>query len=388
MNNFYDIIVVGAGPAGAMAAGEAVSQGASVMLLERKSIVGYPIRCGEALGRKSLQLLVDEDDSWVVNMVHTACFVSPGGHKVYVDNIGTGLILDRQKFDEHLVKLAQKQGVELYLEKNVVGLEKKSDRIIIVKVKDNAYKIHEIECHLLIAADGVDSRIARWAGISTALPLSLIETCIQYVVADVKIDDDICYFYMGEEIAPNGYLWIFPRGDGKANIGIGISGEKAKNRGPQYYLDRFIKEKYRNAKIIRRNVGGVPVAKCIDELCGDNFMVVGDAARQVNCLNGGGIIYCMNAGKIAGKIAAKAVMEHDYSAKNLQEYPRQWLKGLGRNQISSFELKEAILRIPDSTKDHIAGKISNKRNLSYFSIFKSVFWTNPFLLIKLIRFFK
>ncbi len=388
MGDFFDIIVVGAGPAGSAAAMAAARAGVSVLLLERKKIVGDPIRCGEVLGRKSLQLLVDEDERWIVNRIHSTCFISPGGHRVTINRIGTGLVLHRQKFDEAMAGLAQSAGAELRLQCRAVSLIREHGLIRGVQIRTADQGLVTIRCRVVIAADGVESRVARWAGIQSAVQIHDIESCLQYVVAGVDVDEDTLSFYMGADVAPEGYLWVFPRRNREANVGIGISGRCAGERGPQQYLDRFLRERFPDAVILRRDVGGVTVCPCLKRLCLDNFMVVGDAARQVNCLNGGGIIYGMNAGRIAGQVASDAVKRVNCTASVLSEYPRRWFRGLGRQQLKSYALKEAVLRVDDGIKDRIAEKLKDRSHLTYFDVFKGVFWTKPWLLFKLIRFFK
>lgn len=388
MKERYDIIVVGAGPVGSMAAREAASGGASVLLLDRKTVVGDPIRCGEVIGEKSMELLVPLDERWIVNRIHSACLISPSGHQVFVDNIGAGLVLDRMKFDQAVAGMAQQRGVELALRQNVTGLLKEDGKVRGVEIKDRDGRRLQIRCNLVIAADGVDSRAARWAGLETATSLEDIETCVQYMINGVEWDPDILYFYMGMETAPEGYLWVFPRGKGLANVGIGISGRCAKNQGPVKYLDQFIQRHFPGSTVVRRDVGGVTVCPSLSRLCAHGFMVAGDAARQVNCMNGGGIFFGMMAGRLAGETAARAVQKGDFSESALSDYPRRWFKTLGSDQKRSYRLKQAVLAVSDETKDKIAFRLHNRRRLSYFSVFKSVFGTKPLLLLKLFLFFR
>ena len=93
-----------------------------------------------------------------------------------------------------------------------------------------------------------------------------IETCAQYLIAGVDIAQDYCEFYVGNEIAPGGYIWIFPKGEGKANVGIGILGSRAGKFKPRPvdYLNSFVEKKFPNARIIEMVYGGVPVSGSIE----------------------------------------------------------------------------------------------------------------------------
>jgi len=84
-----------------------------------------------------------------------------------------------------------------------------------------------VEADIVVEADGVESKVGRWAGIDTSLKLSDIETCAQFLVAGIDVDQNFCQFYLGNEIAPAGYIWIFPKGKNQANVGIGILGSKS-----------------------------------------------------------------------------------------------------------------------------------------------------------------
>ena len=80
---------------------------------------------------------------------------------------------------------------------------------------------------VVIAADGVESKFSRWCGIDTTVPVREIMSSVQYVMTDIDIDEHSTVFYLGNEVAPEGYLWVFPKGERSANVGIGISGKRA-----------------------------------------------------------------------------------------------------------------------------------------------------------------
>ncbi len=84
-----------------------------------------------------------------------------------------------------------------------------------------------------IGADGFESQVGRWAGISTNLALRDMDTCLQYRMTNVDCDVRYCDFYLGK-VAPGGYVWIFPKAEGLANVGIGVqvSQIKVDGRGP------------------------------------------------------------------------------------------------------------------------------------------------------------
>jgi digeranylgeranylglycerophospholipid reductase len=247
-----------------------------------------------------------------------------------------------------------------------------------------------IRSKVVIAADGVESRLARKAGICGEISLREIETCFQYYMEEMGTDNDRVMFYFGEKIAPGGYIWVFPRGGGLFNVGIGITGQVAKEKGPRAYLDEFLAKSYPQAKKTGHLVGGVPVDRYLQTLVADGFMVAGDAARQVNALNGGGITMAMIAGEIAGTVAARCVRKGDTSARKLKSYQRRWKWfGLGRHQLLSYRLKEIAHSIDDSQKAGLAERLLKfPQPVPWSRVLRTIFRQYGFNLLNLLRFWK
>ena len=146
---------------------------------------------------------------------------------------------------------------------------------------------------ILILADGVESRLARFLGWNTTLALSDVETCAFARVISPLIEKNACIFFTGSKIAPGGYAWVFPRAVGEANVGLGISGNNSEPGKAKLYLERFIESEFPGARLSNLHCGGVPVARYIRPLVKEGAILVGDAARQVNCLSGAGLAYSL-----------------------------------------------------------------------------------------------
>ena len=102
----------------------------------------------------------------------------------------------------------------------------------------------EIKSKLVIAADGVESRVGRWAGLKTHSDFRDMESGIQVTASGINVDENTCYFYWGNIYAPQGYLWVFPKGDGLANIGLAITGDIGKKRSALSFLNEFMENHY------------------------------------------------------------------------------------------------------------------------------------------------
>ena len=216
-----------------------------------------------------------------------------------------------------------------------------------------------------------------------------MESAVQYSVSNIDIKRNRMVMYVGKKYAPGGYLWIFPKGNRFANIGIGVSGKYSKNKSAKKYLDEFMAREYPDAGIHTTMCGGVPCAKPMKKPIDNGLMLVGDAAHQINPMTGGGIVSGMKAGWIAGQVAADAIQKGDYSEKVLQVYPEKMWKDFGKNYERFYNIKQAVENLSDDDLNSIADKVLsipyNKRTLS--SVFKASVFKKPSLLIDVLKVF-
>lgn len=387
VREYYDIIVVGAGPAGTTAARFAAAAGASVLVLEKDRDVGYPVRCGEAVSHEGVIQFLEPDPQWIAATVTRFRLVAPNGKAVEPKLDGTGYVLERRLFDYALAKRAVEEGAQVLTKAYVYDLLKNSDGTVCgvrVLLKEQQT---EIRSRIVIGADGVESRVGRWAQIHTTCSIHDMESCAQMTLSGIDVDPHRLDFYFGSDVAPDGYLWVFPKGQKTANVGIGISVEAAKKKSALQYLQQFVEAHFPNAAVLTQIAGGVPCAKTNDVLVKNNVMLVGDAAHQVNPTSGGGIISGMIGGMIAGQVAGRAIRENNLSL--LSEYETLWHKRLGWRHEIFYSIKEAISRFSDDTLNGIAESAlklpEEKRTLG--GIFRVALWNQPSLLLDLAKIF-
>ncbi len=385
----YDVVVVGSGPAGTVTARFAAEAGVNVLIIERRAEVGVPVLCGEGISRKIDEWNIIKGTRWIAGKMEGARIYSPDGTcvKLSAEMAGneTGYVIYRDVFDQELARLAIEAGAELMTNTNATGLIKEKGRIRGIRAKHFDEEI-EIEADIVVGADGVDSKIGKWAGIDTTLKPEDLETCCQYTFANVKNLDSYCDFYLGKEIAPGGYIWVFPKGKGIANVGIGILASLSEAGMAKKLLDNFISKdpRFKNAHPLRFLAGAVPVALPV-ETVRDNLILVGDAARHVDPITGGGLTHCLEVGKIAGEVIGKAVKEKNFSKEFLSEYETRWKEAIGKKMKRNYMVKEIMLDMDDKTFNMLADSLKDYKfdELSTFSLIKALVKKHPTLLMKL-----
>lgn len=387
LNKEYDIIVVGAGPAGSVAARYAAEQGVSVLMLEKDRDVGYPVRCGEAVSKAGIEEFITPDDKFIAATIDKFCMVSPDGTEVVLPLDQIGYVLERRIFDYELAKQASTAGVQVLTRAYVDGLLFENDQIAGVKFEYQGEQ-REVKSKIVIAADGVESRVGRWAGIKTYIDFREMESCVQITVSDISVDEKTCYFYFGRDVAPEGYFWVFPKGKSTANIGLGVSGLIGKKKSSLSFLNEFMLKNYPNKPILTQVAGGVPSSITLEKISAPGIIIVGDAARQVNPLSGGGISSGMIGGKIGGTIAGEAVNRNNLD--HILTYDKAWYNARGKKHETYDRIKNAIYNFSDDKFNSIAHSFVKipveKRTIG--NLFKTALFNNPSVLVDIARVFK
>ncbi|RLF78128.1 NAD(P)/FAD-dependent oxidoreductase [Thermococci archaeon] len=347
----YDVVVVGAGIAGPILARNLAKQGFDVLMIDKKAEIGSPKRCAEGLGIGNFKKYdIPLDKRFINREIYGAAIYSPNGHKLELRyNRVSGVILERKIFDKMLAYYAGKAGAEVMAKTEATGLIRSDGKIKGIKARHEGEPL-EIHADIIVAADGVESRVARWAGINSFLPPHELDSAYEYemILEGFEFDPDMIHLYFGNEVAPRGYVWIFPKDDDRANVGIGINGDNPNTA--KYYLEKWLKENnIKGSKILEVNVGGVPVGGFLKELTKENVVVVGDAARQVNPMHGGGMAEAMEAATIASKWISRALEEGDLSL--LENYTTEWWANDGERLMKVLEIRKISEKLSDDELD-------------------------------------
>lgn len=350
-----DVIIVGAGPAGLQAAIAAAGRGASVLVFDKKTMIGVPVRCGEFFPRKKemLGLLPGSEDlahlfeipsDAISNTCERLRIYSPLG-KCWEFPF-EAYVLDRATLEQHLAEEARKLGAQFRLGRTVQLFHNSR------QLKVGPTEPESVEAEVVIAADGFPSATASTAGLLSDRYKLRENAAInyQYLMEDLSIESDVTEMYTGTCIAPGGYAWIIPKSRTAANVGVGVRTPFMKVGKARDHLDHFVlrypltADKLRSG-IIRTMITDVlPIDGAVSKTYSNRLLSVGDSAGMVMPTNGGGIPPAMVSGHIAGEVAALHVLR----GEPLSNYEARWKKALGRELAASTRMR----RLADAFMRH------------------------------------
>ncbi|MEM3819611.1 MAG: NAD(P)/FAD-dependent oxidoreductase [Nitrososphaerota archaeon] len=343
----YDVIVVGGGPAGVSAAKASGKTGAKTLLLEKAPAIMANKPCGQAVSQETLQTAEVKPDPTIVLHRAYAIVYAPNLNYVKIDRIG--FLIDKSRLLQYIAAQAAEYGVEIHVREEALD----------VKVEDGSVKVKtnrgEYEANVVVGADGYNSTVARSLGVtekSEPIPT------LQYVMVNCSIRyPDAVRFFLGNNVAPGGYAWIFPQNEKIAEVGIGVRGAPAKE-----YLDAFVKrfsDELGKAQIIDYRGAPVPIGGLIGELVRDRVVLIGDAAGTVIPLTGAGIHSSIAAGLAAGKIAAEAALDGDVSRERLSEFYTLYKPWIDRIK-KSLKVMRALEKMNDNELNLLAEILSDQ----------------------------
>jgi len=384
-----DVVVIGGGPAGSVTARFASEAGANVIMVDRRPEIGIPVLCGEGISQRIDNWGMLEGTDWIASKMDGAKIFSPDDTMVKLSKEmagnETGYVVYRDRFDKELARQAGKAGAKLLLRSEATGLMKKGGKLTGIKVSQDG-ETFAIDADVIVAADGVESRVAQWAGMETKLKTHDLETCFQYTLADVDYESDYCEFYLGKNRAPGGYIWSFPKGNGMFNVGLGILASLSTPGMAKNLIEKFIDNHpiYRKGTPIRVLSGAVPVAKPVETVT-DNLLLVGDAARHADPITGGGLTTSLEGGKIAGEVIGHAVDTQTFDKGTLLDYETRWKEAFGQKLLRNYVVKEIMLDFEDKTLNMLADSLKDYKfeEFSTLSLVKALVLKHPTLLVKL-----
>ncbi|WP_337860458.1 digeranylgeranylglycerophospholipid reductase [Ferroplasma sp.] len=389
----YDVLVIGAGPAGSSAGRYASRYGLKTLIVEKRPDIGSPVRCGEGVSKSWMpEVDLKPEQRWISQEVKGARIFGPAEKKpitLTAESAGNevGFVIERDKFDKHIAALAATEGADIWVKSPAMSVIKEGNRIVGAKIRHNG-EVVEVKAKMVIAADGFESEFSRWAGLkSVILKKNDIISALQYRMENVDSNEDFTDFYLGS-IAPAGYLWVFPKGPHEANVGIGVTITKMKDRlDVKNYLDSWIKSHpaYSKGKIIEQMSGGVSVNKVKDKMSLPGLLAIGDAARLIDPITGGGIANGLISGKFAAQVSKKAIDENDFTEEMMKNYDMMVKDKFERKHLRNWFAKEKLATLSDETLDKLVDVVSEvkMKDISVEEILRGVQLKYPELVSQL-----
>ncbi len=348
-----DIIVIGASPAGMMAARNACEKGSTALLLERKKEIGNPPHPANSFFKGMLDKCGETvDPSYVVHYLKGMQIISPSGRIVEVET--PGYAIDKTKFDRFYAEKIEKVGVDIQTGTEVHDILKEGKDFTVHTSAGN------FKSKLVIIADGINSKMASLMGLKT---MKHPEDIAWGVELDIRAPDlgksKMFEYYVGNH-APGWKTTYAPRGGDNAAIGAYV---RRCGRDAAPYLNAWI-ERFKKLKgleeieVVRKLSGGDPIVTIPNEYVTDGVMVVGGAAGQ------SGIGYAMRAGQICGDVAADVVKKGDVSKSALLEYRKSWEKEFKAEHYIGRIGLETLRKMTDCEIDEMAA-VFEKEDLSF-----------------------
>jgi len=307
----YDVLVIGAGPAGCSAALHAARKGLKVLLCEEHPKLGEPVHCGECISELALE-------KFRLKLPQEAVAMRVKGVRVIFPNHSAsvltepGFVLNKDRFEEWLGGEAQAAGARLAFPVRIEEMERRVDHWRV-----SAAAGGEFGAKVVVDASGVQAFASRKLGLN---PPHETVIGLQYRMSDIPTDGYLD-FYLWPELAPNGYLWVIPKENGRANVGL-VTSDKG---NAKKYLDAFVSKMAWENKGVEKAFGGlIPSSGPSPHTFGDGLLLVGDAAGFASPLFEGGTHLALKSGELAAEVAAQAVRRNDTTQNILRLYERLW----------------------------------------------------------------
>ena len=356
----YDVIVVGAGPSGSIAAEKCAKEGLKVALLEKADTIGTKV-CAGGLEPRILHEF-DIDKSIIETLIQKAFFHIVDDKDTVHETKSTrlGATTYRSKFDRYLSDRAVEAGADLFLSSYCQGVvndkaQAKGVQVFFTRKKELVKLLGDV----IVAADGFNSIIVKSTDFPERYTASDVALAIQYEVSTEKeVKEDAIHLFYGDSISKIGYGWIFPKKKG-FTVGVGCLLSLTKAVALLESLERLmalginIMKPYTVLHRSKLQASCIPL-KPRKTLVQSNILVVGDAAGQVSIFEGAGIYYGMAAGRLAAKVIVDATSKGDFSEETLKTYEVEWTRLFGEEMKHQRDVLDLILSSNNPTRWYLS----------------------------------
>lgn len=357
-----DVLVVGAGPGGGNAALQCARKGLKTMVIEDHDEIGTPVHCGECISDEAIaNLKLDLPKEVISKRVNGIRVIFPDGTSKQLTE--TGYVLEKHLFEQWIADSAVKEGAKLALKHKLTSIERIEDNGTFVGWKcDGKGEMFPIKSKIVIDASGVAAVCSKFVKPDGVKPLNekgKVVAGMQYELADVPTDGYLD-FYIWPKYAEKGYLWMIPKCDGRANVGL-VTEDRPRAKKA---LDQFIEDTHFNdlsqqlppwkTKGNPAFGGTIPISGPFENTHYDGLMLIGDAAGFTSPLFEGGSHLALKSAVFAAETAVSAVSNGDVTAKSLEKYTMLWkaefppYEKILRGKNALFELSDGEMSLMGS----------------------------------------
>jgi digeranylgeranylglycerophospholipid reductase len=346
----FDVVVVGAGPAGSSAAHSASKNGMKVALLEKEESVAQTVRTSGVTWIDSIEEFGIPEDCY--NPIKNYTFCSPNNEITIGSDKPRAAVLDVRKTYRWLAEQAQKSGAELFVNTTVIEASKTTSGISLKATSEKEQTIFNAK--IVIDASGFQSVVAKSLGFISQW--KKFGAGAEYEAQVENVEPNTWHLMVGQQYSPAGYAWIFPLGNNVVRIGVGV-GKPESVVDPTERLKELVEKRVgpiaKLGKItpLEFHYGLIPNDGLSRKTVFDNLILVGDSAGQANPLVLEGIRYAIRFGRLAGQVASKAISNEDTSEKALSSYEESWKKAILTKINSASKVQARWIGLSDQEWD-------------------------------------
>ena len=327
-----EVAVVGAGPAGLLAATRIAGKGFSVQVYEEHSTVGKPCHCAGLISVEGLERLgLRPDSSFHQNTVHGGRIFAPNGELIEV--VGSrprAYVVDRAAFDKHLAERAANKGVELLLGQRVEELE-------ITRVSASLSSGgKKVTPRVIVDAEGPGAKLLCDAGYDTKQK-GLING-FNAEVEGVELDQGLVELWFSRHLAEGFFAWVIPTGSCSARCGLA-----SRSNGLEA-LKGFVEKRFGIRSPLKIKAGRVCTGGPVKRTVYGKLIIAGDAAGQVKPTTGGGVVIGGLCAGIASDVASEYIAG---DIRNLASYERRWRRLYGFELEVMLTIRRLLNRLSD-----------------------------------------
>jgi digeranylgeranylglycerophospholipid reductase len=330
----YDIVIVGAGPAGSSAAFSSASKGIKVALLEKEDSVAETVRTSGVTWIQNITEYNIPEDCY--NPIKNYSFCSPNNEVTISDTIAQAAVLDVRKTYRWLAKQAENKGADIFVKTNVKDVIKNERGDIVGIVANTPEGTVSFYGKIIIDASGFGSIVSKSMGFVTQW--EKFGAGAEYEVKAENVDPQTWWLMVGQKYSPAGYAWIFPISNEIVRIGVMDSKE-----GPIGRLGKITP--------IEFHYGLIPNDGLSRKTVYNNLILVGDSAGQANPLVLEGIRYAIKFGRVAGDVAASALHSGNTEESALMPYEDNWRKEIESKIKSAGKVQSRWIGLSDEQWD-------------------------------------